>query len=100
MRFQTSLGYARAAAGDFRVREVLAHITPTFDASRRVISYHSNRRVPGRKQVDLFDGIYRQLLAEERRHSDWRVGMQAAGEMLHRMISAQGVDYEEFMFAA
>jgi PAS domain S-box-containing protein len=87
-----------AKNGDFYW--VLAHVTPTFDSAGRVISYHSNRRVPARKQVDLFDGIYRQLLTEEKRHTDWRAGMQAAGEMLGRMISAQGMTYEEFMFAA
>ena len=57
---------------------VHAHVTPTFDARRNVIGYHSNRRVPERKQVQLFDQIYGELLAEEKRHSDWRTGMDAA----------------------
>lgn len=79
---------------------VLAHVTPTFDARGSVIGYHSNRRVPARKQVSLFDGIYRQLLTEEKRHTDWRAGMEAASRTLQRTIAAQNMTYEEFMFAA
>jgi PAS domain S-box-containing protein len=78
---------------------VFAHVTPTFDASGRVIGYHSNRRVPDRKQVDLFSDIYAKLLTEERRHSDWRAGMESAGKMLEKMIASHGVAYDEFVFS-
>jgi PAS domain S-box-containing protein len=78
---------------------VFAHVTPTFDESGRIIGYHSNRRVPERSQVELFTQIYRQLLDEERRHNDWRAGMEAAGTMLLEMIAAKGMEYEEFVFS-
>lgn len=78
---------------------VFAHVTPTFDASEHVIGYHSNRRVPERNQVELFTNIYRQLLEEERRHADWRSGMEAAEKMLVDMIAAKGMEYEEFVFS-
>jgi PAS domain S-box-containing protein len=78
---------------------VFAHVTPTFGASNQIIGYHSNRRVPERTQVDLFAGIYSQLLAEERRHPDWRLGMQAAGKILMHTIAAKGMEYEEFVFS-
>jgi len=78
---------------------VFAHVTPTFDASGAVIGYHSSRRMPDRKQVDLFTDIYRQLLAEERRHADWRVGMEEAGKLLGKMIGTHGMAYEEFIFS-
>ena len=78
---------------------VFAHVTPTFGANEQVTGYHSNRRVPDRQQVDLFTDIYRQLLAEERRHPDWRVGMEAAGKMLAGMIAAKKMEYEEFVFS-
>jgi PAS domain S-box-containing protein len=79
---------------------VFAHVTPTFDASERIIGFHSNRRVPDREQVDLFSGLYRQLLAEERRHPDWKIGMEASTKMLLSTIAAKGMEYEEFMFSA
>jgi hypothetical protein len=47
----------------------------------------------------LFTDIYRQLLAEERRHPDWRVGMEAAGKKLAEMIAAKKMEYEEFVFS-
>ncbi len=78
---------------------VFAHVTPTFGSSGQVIGYHSNRRVPERTQVDLFAGIYSQLLAEERRHTDWRAGMEAAGKILGDTIAAKGMEYEEFVFS-
>lgn len=78
---------------------VLAHVTPTFDEQRSVIGYHSNRRVPERKHVSLFDGIYRELLAEERRFSDWRAGMESAGNLLRKMIASKNMEYEEFVFS-
>ena len=78
---------------------MLAHVTPTFDEQRSVIGYHSNRRVPERKHVSLFDGIYRELLAEEKRFSDWRAGMESAGNMLGKMIASKNMEYEEFVFS-
>jgi PAS domain S-box-containing protein len=78
---------------------VFAHVTPTFNEQGSVIGYHSNRRVPERHQVELFDGVYRQLLQEEQRHSDWRTGMQAAGKMLTELIASKGMQYDEFIFS-
>ena len=78
---------------------VFAHVTPTFDASDQIIGYHSSRRAPDRGQVELFTQVYRQLLEEENRHTDWRTGMEAAGKMLLDMIGAKKMDYEEFIFS-
>ena len=78
---------------------VLAHVTPTFDGHGHTVGYHSNRRVPDRPQVELFTGIYSQLLQEEQRHSDWRVGMESAERMLVNMASSKGMQYDEFIFS-
>jgi PAS domain S-box-containing protein len=86
-----------AKNGDFYW--VFAHVTPSFDEQGNVIGYHSNRRVPERRQVELFGQIYEQLLAEERRHADWREGMYAAGKMLEQMIASKNMAYEEFIFS-
>jgi PAS domain S-box-containing protein len=69
-----------AKSGDYYW--VFAHVTPTVDAGGRTIGYHSSRRSPERRQVELFEGIYAKLLAEENRHSDWREGMASATRML------------------
>lgn len=65
----------------------------------QVVGYHSSRRVPERSQVELFTGIYQQLLEEEQRHPDWRSGMEAATRMLIDMIGTKGMQYEEFVFS-
>jgi PAS domain S-box-containing protein len=78
---------------------VFAHVTPTFDQHDRVTGYHSNRRVPDRKQVEIFGDLYRQLLREEQSHSDWRAGMEAAGNMLMSTITGKGMSYDEFIFS-
>ena len=78
---------------------VFAHVTPTFNNAHQIIGYHSNRRVPDRHQVELFEKIYAELRAEEQRHADWRNGMKAAGEMLLRMVAEKQMSYDEFIFS-
>lgn len=78
---------------------VFAHVTPTFDAHDQVIGYHSSRRVPDRKQVDLFTDVYRQLLEEEHRFPEWRKGMEASTQMLTNLIASKRMEYEEFVFS-
>jgi len=78
---------------------VFAHVTPTFDAANQIIGYHSNRRVPERHQVKLFEDLYRQLRTEEMRHRDGREGMAAATEMLMGAVHATKSSYGEFVFS-
>ncbi len=78
---------------------VFAHVTPTFGAAGQITGYHSNRRVPDRGAVATADALYRKLLAEEHRHSDWRAGMEAAARMIETTLQEAKMSYEEFAFA-
>jgi PAS domain S-box-containing protein len=78
---------------------VFAHVTPTFNDSQQICGYHSNRRVPDRNRVKLFEEIYAELRAEERRHQDWRKGMEAASQLLMRKLSDRKMAYDEFVFS-
>lgn len=78
---------------------VYAHVTPTFNNSQHMVGYHSSRRVPDRHQVKVFEDIYAKLRAEERRHSDWRAGMESASKMLKGLLESKSVTYEEFVFS-
>src|SRR5579883_1885752 len=91
--------YVKNMAKDGDHYWVFAHVTPTYGPNGRIIGYHSNRRNPERKQVELFEGIYAKLLAEEKRHSDWREGMASAGRMLQAMVAEHHMDYPEFIFS-
>lgn len=78
---------------------VHAHVTPTYDSLGKIIGYHSNRRVPGRKAVSYIEDLYRELRSIESRHSNWREGMAAAGEVLNQKLKQAGVEYDEFIFS-
>lgn len=78
---------------------VYAHVTPTFDESGRVVSYHSNRRLPERSAVASVTALYAALLSEENKHADWREGMAAGERMLVETLGKQGVEYDEFVFS-
>ena len=78
---------------------VFAHVTPTFGRGHHIIGYHSNRRLPDRHQITLFEGIYAKLLAEEKRYPDWHRGMEAAGKLLMGMVAERNMAYEEFIFS-
>ncbi len=78
---------------------VLAHVTPTFDSSGRIIGYHSSRRKPSRSAVEQIEELYRRLSAEEQSHANWREGMESAGRLLAEQLQRAGVSYDEFVFS-
>lgn len=78
---------------------VFAHVTPTFDDDRRIVGYHSNRRVPDRQAVKVFEGIYKKLTAVEARHSNPREAWQASLPVLVQTLEQQGMSYDEFIFS-
>lgn len=53
----------------------IAHVTPTFDANRNIIGYHSNRRKPDRAKVEKVKLPHAALLAEEARYANGKDGM-------------------------
>jgi PAS domain S-box-containing protein len=77
---------------------VLAHVTPSRDATGKVIGYHSNRRVPNR---DVLQGtiipLYDQLLKEENKHADRKAGLQAGTNLLTEIANRENNSYEEFI---
>lgn len=77
---------------------VNAHVTPSWDSAGRIISYHSNRRVPDRNIVEkAIIPLYRQLIAEEQRHKNRKDGMQAAGQMVADLLREKNMQYDEFV---
>ena len=78
---------------------VFAHVTPTFDAQRNIVGYHSNRRKPNPEQVAKVKGLYEALLAEENRHRNAKEGMQSGYDMLVATLKGAGLDYDEFVFS-
>lgn len=77
---------------------VLAHVTPTFNSSGKIISYHSNRRAPNREAIAKVEALYRDLLAIERAASNQKEGMEQAFAAMVAKLQAAGLPYEEFVF--
>lgn len=86
----------RAANGDHYW--VLAHVTPTFDADGRILSYHSNRRRPRPGAVAAVEALYRAWRAVESGH-DGPEAADAGYGALHAKLGDAGMSYDEFVFA-
>lgn len=78
---------------------VMAHVTPSFDSTGKIIGYHSNRRKPTDAAVSAISGLYKTLLEEENRHKNRKDGMQAGYDLLLNILEKQGVSYDEFVLS-
>ena len=79
---------------------VLAHVTPDFDETGRIVGYHSSRRLPKRPALAAVVPLYAQMLALEASHADGKAGTAAATALLERAIAASGCDgYDRFVFS-
>ncbi len=78
---------------------VLAHVTPTFDASGRTLGYHSNRRLPERAAVAAVAPLYAELRAVERRHSRPADALAASRQLLADVLDARGTTYDDFFWS-
>lgn len=77
---------------------VYAHVTPSFDAAGKIISYHSNRRVPDRQVIEKdIIPLYRALKEEEERHKNQKEGLIASYGLLQRILTEKGLAYDEFV---
>jgi len=72
---------------------VHANVTVTLDANDNVIDYHSVRRKPSSKAMEVIPGLYTQLLAEEK-----SAGMEASMRMLEKILDEKGMSYDDFIF--
>ncbi len=71
---------------------VFANVTVTKDKNGNARDYHSVRRKPSAKALEVIKPIYSQLLAEER-HG----GMEASEKLLNRILKGKGLEYDEFV---
>ncbi len=78
---------------------VLAHVTPTFNASGNIVGYHSNRRTASAMAIARVQEIYRQLLAEERAHSQSPAALAAGTARLAAILEEAGMSYDEFVWS-
>jgi len=73
---------------------VMAHVTASMNDKNELIAYHSVRRKPSQKKLELIKPIYRSLLEAERRG-----GIHAGTEALTHFLNQKKVSYEEFILS-
>jgi PAS domain S-box-containing protein len=91
--------YINNLASDGAHYWVLAHVTPSFDASGAVVGYHSSRRKPSPQAVDQIRPIYQRLLDEERRHPNARSAVAASSALLAEIVAEQAESYDDLVWS-
>ncbi|VAW11295.1 putative sensor (PAS) domain for methyl-accepting chemotaxis sensory transducer [hydrothermal vent metagenome] len=77
---------------------VYAHVTPSFDQSKKIIGYHSNRRVPNRRILDeAVIPLYQQLLVAEQQPENRKKGLEASMAMVAALLAGSNLAYDEFV---
>jgi len=77
---------------------VNAHVTPSVDGTGQIVGYHSNRRVPDRTILEeKIIPLYKDLLAEEQRHSNRKEGMKASSQKVVDLLAGANMEYDEFV---
>ena len=78
---------------------VLAHVTPTFDAQKKITGYHSNRRSPERAAVQAAEDLYQQMIEVERRHQRPADAIEASCALLDQRLTDAGKTYEQWVWS-
>jgi len=73
---------------------VFAHVTPSFDANRSISNYHSVRRKPSEKALNVIKPLYSMLLQKERNG-----GINASETALNELLKEKGISYDEFILS-
>lgn len=77
---------------------VLAHVTPTYDSDRKIIGYHSSRRVPNRKAVEKIVSIYTQMNEVEKKISNPGEAANASLDVLRSLLRKNDMRYDQFIY--
>ncbi len=77
---------------------VLAHVTPTYDTSGKIVGYHSNRRLPERRPIDALRPVYQRMRAAESQHSNAAEAARAGSQRLKDDLAEQGLTYDQFIW--
>ena len=86
--------YVKNLAKDGSYYWVFANVTATLNTNGSIRDFHSVRRKPSKKGLDVIPGIYAQLLAAEKTG-----GMDASLKLLNTVLNEQGVTYDEFVLS-
>jgi PAS domain S-box-containing protein len=72
---------------------VFANVTATKDKHGTTVDFHSVRRKPSKKAMEIIPMLYRELLEEEKKS-----GLDASHKLLEKILKEKGVSYDDFIF--
>lgn len=73
---------------------VFANVTPSYDNRGGVIGYHSVRRKPSQKAIEIIKPLYKQLL-----HAEKSGDIHASEKILNDLLSTNGGRYDKFILS-
>lgn len=73
---------------------VFAHVTPSTDDNGKIIGFHSVRRKPSDKALQIIKPLYAELL-----HAERIGGMTSSQQKLTTLLQQKGLSYEEFILS-
>ncbi|MBP9752565.1 MAG: PAS domain-containing protein [Proteobacteria bacterium] len=78
---------------------VFAHVTPSFNESGDIVGYHSSRRHPTEKALNVIKPLYAELLRIEKQARSKNESIEKSLKYLEDILAQKGVTYEEFIFS-
>ncbi len=73
---------------------VFANVTATLDENGNIRDYHSVRRKPSQKAMQVIPSLYKELLEIEKRG-----GMEASYKRLNEILDRKGLNYDQFVLS-
>lgn len=73
---------------------VLANVTPSYDANKRIVGFYSVRRKPTKKALDVIIPLYERLYEAEKTG-----GVNASQKILDSVIAENGGRYDRFILS-
>ncbi len=73
---------------------VQANVTPSYSLEGNVIAYHSVRRKPSQKTLEIIKPLYAQMLRAEKSG-----GVDAGTKVLLELLEQKGLSYEELILS-
>lgn len=73
---------------------VFAHVTPSYDTNRKITNYHSVRRKPSQKALNVIKPLYASLLQKEKTG-----GINASESELNQILKDKGLTYDKFILS-
>jgi len=89
---QEIFAYVKNLCKDGSYYWVFANVTVTIDPQGNARDYHSVRRKPSARALDVIKPLYAQLIEEERRG-----GVEASERLLNKILEEKGVSYDKLI---